>query len=406
MIVIGDKIIDKYIIGKSTRLSPEAPVPVIYPQTEEVRPGGAYNVVENLKILGSNAYFIFNDKQATTKTRIIANGQIVCRLDAEHYEAFDAVDELQNLFGDVSEENVVLVDYNKGVLHDPKRLIKYLNDKNCTVYVDAKKRFEAYEGAFLIKCNEKEFAEFTGHIFDPKTVDKVCFELCMKYYFVYIVVTLGSAGCYYYNIGLNEGRFVPVASAEKKNVIDVTGAGDVFMAALVHYHSRMYDIQKSAQIANSLASISVGHMGTYIIGKDDIASVVKNDTVFTNGCFDILHPGHIHLLKESKKLGDKLIVGLNSDASVRRLKGNSRPILNQTQRKAMLEALDIADEVIIFDEDTPIELIKKIKPDIITKGGDYVPKEVVGHVLAQVVIIPTIEGYSTTGVINEIARKN
>jgi D-beta-D-heptose 7-phosphate kinase/D-beta-D-heptose 1-phosphate adenosyltransferase len=128
--------------------------------------------------------------------------------------------------------------------------------------------------------------------------------------------------------------------------------------------------------------------------------------VFTNGCFDILHPGHIHLLKESKKLGRRLIVGINSDASVQKIKGFDRPILKQHQRKTMLETLDIADEVIIFDEETPYELIKKIRPDIITKGGDYKIENVVGNDLAKVVIIPTVEKYSSTGVIDEIKRKS
>jgi D-beta-D-heptose 7-phosphate kinase/D-beta-D-heptose 1-phosphate adenosyltransferase len=181
-----------------------------------------------------------------------------------------------------------------------------------------------------------------------------------------------------------------------KEVADVTGAGDVFIAAMTYYLAKGEHIQEACDKANKLASLSVGHFGTYTLTEDDIRTIEKK-VVFTNGCFDIIHRGHIDYLQKSKKLGSKLIVGLNSDESVARLKGTVRPHNKQEDRKKVLEALNCVDEVIIFNGDTPYELIKDLKPDIITKGGDYKTiEEVVGNDLAEVIIIPFTEGYSTT----------
>ena len=184
-----------------------------------------------------------------------------------------------------------------------------------------------------------------------------------------------------------------------KDVSDVTGAGDVFIAAMTYYLAKGEHIYDACEKANRLASLSVGHFGTYTLTPEDIRTVEKK-VVFTNGCFDIIHRGHIEYLKKSKELGDYLIVGLNSNQSVENLKGLGRPRTDQEDRKKVLESLKFVDEVIIFEEDTPIELIKKIKPAIITKGGDYTCKEqVVGNELAEVVLIPFVEGYSTTAIL-------
>lgn len=401
MIVIGDHIIDKYIFGTAKRLSPEAPVPVITEATEITKSGGASLVVQNLEALGTTPTLIHNPNQKTEKTRIVADGHIVCRLDVEEYEAFEIDFNKHDLS---THKTAVLVDYNKGVLHYAHNVIKFLNQQGVRCFVDMKKPFDHYQNAWLVKCNKKEFEEFAKVRFYVESADYYCAGLCRNFGFNYIVVTLGADGCYVYNDDSSiagEGTYIPT---EKQTVVDVTGAGDVFMAALAHF-SMTESIEDAAKKANKLAGISVSHLGTYVLTKDDIDKV-KNKIVFTNGCFDILHPGHIHLLNESKKLGNKLIIGLNSDASINRLKGSNRPILTQDRRKKMLEALGIADDVIIFEEDTPLELIKKIEPDIITKGGDYKYHEVVGYGLAEIVIISTLENYSTTGVINEIVRKS
>jgi D-beta-D-heptose 7-phosphate kinase/D-beta-D-heptose 1-phosphate adenosyltransferase len=170
------------------------------------------------------------------------------------------------------------------------------------------------------------------------------------------------------------------------------------LAAFVYGLTKQYNHKKCLELAVKGSREAVKHVGTYILSKDDL----ENTKVFTNGCFDIMHRGHVEMLKSSKKLGDWLVVGVNTDASVKRLKGKTRPINNESDRKVMLESLDFVDEVILFDEDTPLALINRIQPDIITKGGDYVVETVVGNELAQVVIIPTLDDYSTTNTIQRI----
>lgn len=399
MIVIGDYIIDKYIIGTASRLSPEAPVPVIIPFLEEIRPGGAANVVANLESFGHKVQFIHNYLEMSKKTRIVADGHLICRLDEERYEPFRFNLDDYNI--PINTKHAIISDYNKGVIDDPQDILRQLSRLGIKALVDPKKPFASYTGAFLIKANKSEFEKQIGLPYADNTAALYCKDLCRHYGFSYIIITLGADGCFVYDDIELKGHRI---HSEERTVVDVTGAGDVFMAALAHYMSD-YGVIEAARLANTLAGISIGHMGTYILTKEDIASVRKN-VVFTNGCFDILHPGHIHLLNESKKLGHKLIVGLNSDSSVKRLKGPDRPILSQDRRKKMLEALGIADEVVIFEDDTPTFLIAGLKPDIITKGGDYKPEDVVGHDMAKVVIIPTLQDYSTTGVINEIRRKN
>lgn len=395
MIVIGDYIIDEYLIGTCRRLSPEAPVPVVENIIKKQFPGGAANVVANLKVLGENPFFIYNKDQITIKTRVVADNHIICRLDEEQYTLYSVP-----LDFDLSQHSyAVLSDYNKGVLSYAKDIVKRLSDSGIKVLVDPKKSFSQYEGAWLIKANRLEFEKETNQNFSIYDALSSCTELCDKYSFSYIVITLGGEGCYVYDHKEKEHLHIP---SDKRNVLDVTGAGDVFLAALAHFVQKC-SVFKAAEYANKLASISVSHLGTYTLKESDIATV-KPRIVFTNGCFDILHRGHVDLLKKSKKLGEKLIVGLNSDKSVKKLKGNTRPINNQEDRKALLESIDCVDDVIIFDEDTPYELIKKIKPDIITKGGDYEVSTVVGNDLAKVVIIPIIEGYSSTEIINAIKR--
>lgn len=402
MLVIGDHITDVFNMGKSSRLSPEAPVPVITDVETFYREGGAGNVVENLRALGSNPHYLCNPSKTSTKHRYYANGHMICRVDYETYEKYDvSIDHTHN----IDHKYAVLSDYGKGVLHDPKTLIFRLNVRGIRCLVDPKLPLSNYEGAYLIKCNENEFAPYVGYKeFDADLYLKSCEARCILNDFKYIIVTLGPKGCFLYDHVWGAGYYI---GSKERFVVDVTGAGDVFMASLAYFLDQGDDVLAATKKANELAGISVEHLGTYVLTKEDIATVTKRDkVVFTNGCFDLLHPGHIHLLKESKKLGDKLIVGLNSDESIKRIKGPSRPILSQDQRKKMLEALDIADEVIIFEEDSPRYLILQVKPDIITKGGDYKPEDVVGHDLANVVIIPTLENYSTTGVVNEIIRKS
>lgn len=383
--LIGDHILDIYIYGKMNRFSPESPIPIFDITHEEFRSGGASNVNNNLMKLGAEVLFHYDDLDYSVKKRYVCDNHIMFRCDEDKISKVDCA---EIVFPDDC-QYVILSDYNKGVLRQSQTLIHNLKQQGKIVVVDPKRSLVNYQGADIVKLNVSEYERFSmidGGLEDTR-----------KFYNIgTLIVTRGKKGIVIAN---DEG--ITDINGIERDVADVTGAGDVFVAAMTYYLSKGKSIYKACDWANKLASLSVGHFGTYTITNDDIKSV-EQKTVFTNGCFDLLHKGHIDYLKESKALGDRLIVGLNSDESVKKLKGKDRPVNNQQDRKAVLEALEFVDEVIIFDSDTPYELIKRIEPDIITKGGDYKSKEeVVGHDLAEVVIIPYVQGYSTTNTISQ-----
>jgi D-beta-D-heptose 7-phosphate kinase/D-beta-D-heptose 1-phosphate adenosyltransferase len=416
ILILGDLIVDEYWQGQTNRLSPEAPVPVITDIEKHQRAGGAANVALNIHSMGTYTLFISqsaldfnrsllkNLKQlmlyssiTPTKVRITANGHIVCRIDREQYQSAELSPDW--LTHDV--KICVLSDYNKGFLHNSKEFIAWCNQKNIKTIVDPKKDWAFYQGCWLLKANAKELADQLGRSYQMDELETVCEELSKKFEIQNLVITLGHNGLYVWT-----GQHSKLIPAVKNNVIDVTGAGDVVIAALAHYAYQNHNLISAAEKANRLAAVSVSKQGTYIVTPEDLKNVEKK-LVFTNGCFDILHKGHISYLKQSRALGTRLIVGLNSDASIKRIKGPDRPINNQNDRKAMLESLEFVDEVIVFDQDTPRELIEKIQPDIITKGGDYTVDQVVGNDLVnQVVIIPTTQGYSTSNIIKLIGDKS
>lgn len=381
--VLGDLIEDVFIYGECERLNPEGPSPLVTHKRTIRKMGGAANVVENLKRLGVDVEFHHPNTTPSRKTRINANGQIICRLDEDVISP-----ELQLDLSRNSYDLLILSDYNKGALKDCRELI---SAANCKVIVDPKKEFINYVGAFCIKPNKLEFEKFYGDI-SERNIRKFAHENNHEL----VIVTLGKDGLVY----LYEDKFYHLSSITNQ-VADVTGAGDCFVAAMVYGLSKGYDIHKSIELGNVGAGVSVRHPGTYVLNKCDLIKT----KVFTNGCFDILHRGHIELLEQSKRLGDYLIVGINSDRSVRALKGEGRPVNSEEDRKKALESLKFVDEVIVFDESNPYELIKRIRPEIITKGGDYVAEKVVGNDLAIVKIIPYVHGYSTTKILtNEIGR--
>jgi D-beta-D-heptose 7-phosphate kinase/D-beta-D-heptose 1-phosphate adenosyltransferase len=378
--LIGDHIEDIYIYGKMNRFSPESPIPIFDIEREEIRAGGASNVNNNLIKLGAYVYYFCDGVDYSVKRRYVCDNHIMFRCDEDKVSKVDCS---ESVFLEDC-KFIILSDYNKGVLRQCQQLIYDLKSQGKTVIVDPKKSLVAYEGADIVKLNEDEYNRFS-------MVDGGYQETRKFYNLGSLVITRGRKG----PIIVNDDGITELRGIDKE-VSDVTGAGDIFIAAMTYYLASGKNIYNACDLANQLASLSVGHFGTYVLTEEDIRSVEKK-TVFTNGCFDVLHCGHIHYLKESKKLGTRLVIGLNSDQSVKRLKGDSRPIHNQEDRKKVLEALDCVDEVIIFDEDTPYELIKQIQPDIITKGGDYKTKDdVVGNDLAEVVLIPFLEGYSTT----------
>ena len=376
VLVFGDVIVDKYIYGTSTRISPEAPVPVVTFQEEKESLGGAGLVYENLKSLGVDVTLFETGQPHSIKTRIICDGHYITRIDDDKDADSNAV--LANVLrSDFSQwDYVVLSDYDKGVLDNAKQIIAHINSQGPKVIVDPKRYAHEYEGAWLVKPNNSEYTKFE---FDEWQSN--------------IITT--DAG---HSVSATIDDIEYTIPVEQVEVSDVTGAGDCFLAAFVYALTKDYSHQKCLEIAVSASTLSVKHQGTYILDKQD----VEYTKVFTNGCFDIVHRGHIEMLKASKQLGDWLVVGVNTDRSVRHLKGESRPINNESDRKVMLESLDFVDEVILFNEDTPLELIQRVQPDIITKGGDYTVDTVVGNQLAKVVILPTVDDYSTTKTIQRI----
>jgi len=373
VLVFGDVIIDKYIYGTSERISPEAPVPVVKYQHEVETLGGAGLVYENLKSLGVDVTLLQTEQPRSIKTRVICDGHYITRIDDDKVADSTAV--LSNVLrSDFSEyDYVILSDYNKGVLDESLKIIEHLNKFNCKIIVDPKEHANQYKDAWLVKPNNVEFIKFgfnnwQGNIITTNAGDNV-------------VASIDGVD---YNL--------PVAQVE---VSDVTGAGDCFLAAFVYGLTKNYDYTQCLELAIKGSRRAVQHVGTYILTHNDIEERV----IFTNGVFDIMHTGHFNLLKEARSLGDKLIVGLNSDASVKRLKGNNRPVNNIEKRVEQISILPWVDEVHVFEQDTPYELIKHIQPNLIVKGGDYTVETVVGHELANVHIIPTVGGYSTTQII-------
>jgi len=323
------------------------------------------------------------ENKTITKLRVISDKHQLVRLDSGKITApqINKITETPDV--------IIVSDYNKGSLCD--EYLEYLMDFSCPVIVDPKgKDWEKYNGAYCLTPNKKEFEEANGE-FSIDVAKGVVNDLQMEG----ILVTLGAEGMVWVD---KDGKAIYLES-DAKEVFDVTGAGDTVIATFASFlHEGVYSAMRKA---NKAAGIVIGKLGTSVPKLSDVVEKV----VFTNGCFDIIHSGHIALLKEASKLGDRLIIGLNSDESVMRIK--RKPITNVQDRKEILQSIDGVDEVIIFTEDTPYELIEQLKPDVIVKGGDYDADSVVGADLVdEVVIIPTLEGKSTTKLIERIKNAN
>lgn len=418
--VIGDLILDQYINGTSKRISPEAPVPVVTDMTTTYVAGGAANVARNLRSLGCEVelYGVVGEQpetktlcgmladdgislrvvsngsaRTTIKTRIVADGQQMVRLDSESDSSDLSSDVVDALASTGGSSVVVFSDYNKGALAQSNRLIKQLT--NSRVLVDPKRDFSHYYGAWLVKPNRKEFEQFVGKFTDVDGMIMLARQAMDEYQITNMLITLGAEGM----VLLTPNSYRGYASSAQE-VFDITGAGDVVISVLAYALDHGIELERAVEMASRAAGRAVAHHGNYIVKPED---VTQFGTVFTNGCFDILHRGHVEYLKQSRELGDKLVVGLNSDASVQKLKGPGRPVNSQEDRKAVLEALDCVDQVIIFDDETPIELIRNVRPDVITKGGDYNAQDVVGRELVKaVIILPYVKGSSTTDTITRI----
>lgn len=460
--VVGDFMLDHYFHGEAKRLSPEAPVPVVLVKEEKYLLGGAGNVVRNIKGFGAEVYafgiigkdqegakiinllinegvFVDNifqsDSHITTlKSRIVVDGHQIVRVDKEKLvESSLNLQKLviDNLISIIHEVDVLVIsDYGKGMLNDNllREIINLCNRKGVKVLVDPKgKDFTKYQGAYLVTPNKLEAILATGvEIFDKKTIKTALARLKDILQNENQIITLGSEG-----IAMLRDEDFSVFPALSKDVIDVTGAGDTVIASLAFQLALGKSLEESIVFSNKAASIVVQKKGSAVVTLGEIEKLSKKDSymkvfdniddfeeiyneirinrkvVFTNGCFDILHLGHVKYLKEAKFNGDLLIVGLNSNASVRSIKGPKRPVNDQVDRATILAALEFVDYVVIFNEETPIELLEKIKPDLLVKGGDYDIQNVVGREFAkETILIPFVEGKSTSELIKKIIQHN
>ena len=420
--VYGDIMLDRWIIGKADRVSPEADVLILNENKQTFNLGGAANLAINLKsidvdveLYGSigkdkeglrvlkllaytdiNANLTNDSEITTTKTRLVGDtGQHLLRWDREkEYNGNEAIERLkQNLEVDFLKQNnsiVVISDYNKGTVTE-ETVEELLGIADIKLFVDPKQDARFYDGAFLVKPNMKEYEEWNGAYNKTSAL-----EFMRDHGWTWLIVTAGANGIHVLNKNGDYNYF----KEDTKEVSDVTGAGDIVLAVIVYAYNKGLSIPSACELASYAATRSVEKRGVVPVTLDDLDKGI----VWTNGVFDILHTGHLKLLRHAHKLGKRLVVGVNSDASVRRLKGENRPINNELKRKETLEELGFIDEVIIFDEDTPIDTIKKIKPNIIVKGDDYTVETTVGNEMAKVVIFPRVEGHSTTDLIKKIKQ--
>lgn len=461
ILVIGDLMIDHYLWGDAERISPEAPVQIVDIARETSVLGGAGNVVNNLISLGATVnvasvvgddeiakelalmlksigvktegLITQNGRKTSKKSRIIAAHQQILRYDKESKEAISEASAekiIKAIEKDLfATDMIILSDYGKGVISEKlaQAVIHLAKAKGVRVLVDPKgKDYSRYRGAHMLTPNKKEASEATGiRIVDDESLERALLALKEQCALERSMITLSEDGLAIYD---GEVKRFPTVAQE---VFDVTGAGDTVIASIAFALSAGLSIEETARFANLAAGVVVGKIGSATVTLDEIeiyesrlhqsssdahiktfeeidrvvnrAKAHGQRVVFTNGCFDILHVGHVKYLQEAKSFGDILIVGLNSDASVRVLKGPTRPVNTEDDRAYILAALDAVDYVVKFSDDTPHDLIKMIAPDVLVKGGDYEGKKVVGTEFAKVLkLVDFVDGKSTTKTIEKI----
>ena len=432
---LGDLMLDKYVIGSAHRISPEGPIPILNVKQEVKMLGGVGNVVRNLGTIGVKIYLvglIGNDKEgieidkktsqknivkkiikdksrnSTIKTRFIANNQQILRVDNENLSPAGPVLEKKIINYSkkmiLSSDAVILSDYGKGLLTNNviKTIINFAKKMHKPIILDPKNGdFKKYFGATIITPNTNELEEAVKKKLNNEfKIIRASKELIKKYKFKYILVTRGKLGMIL--ISSNKKKVINLKT-EAKETYDVSGAGDTVVSFVAACLGSSLSIHDSIKIANSAAGIVVSKPGTsvahlseliYALNKKDISSKLinlkeglkiidfwkkKGEIVgFTNGCFDYLHPGHLSLFRQAKKKCTKLIVAINSDNSVKKIKGPDRPKQNENIRIKVLEAIEYVDLIILFSDKTPIKLIKKIKPNLLIKGSDYKEKQIIG----------------------------
>ena len=487
ILVVGDVICDHYVWGDVDRVSPEAPVQVLWWEREANSPGGAANVAMNLAALGCKAHLVgvvgkdpagqwllqtlraagvgtrgvmtVTDRPTTIKTRIIARGQHLLRVDREIRRALlgkderRLVDEIKRVSSKVS--GIICSDYDKGLLsgsildavfgRSSSRSGADAGGRRPLVLVDPKGRdFGRYRGADLLTPNEKELMEAVQNVDSSSDrendLERRAESLVRRLGLKALLVTRGPEG-----VDLFEGdgpsggdiRRTHIPVLQRHEVFDVTGAGDTVAAVMGMAASAGLPLADAARLANAAAGIVVGTVGTAVADRETLARVIDGGAsqarskvlsraalaervadarargvtvVFTNGCFDLLHVGHLYLLQRARALGEVLVVAVNDDASVKRLKGKGRPLIPESQRAEMLAALRFVDYVTLFSEPTPLRLIQALRPDVLVKGGDYTLDQVVGRQIVErrggrVVVIPLLAGLSTSALLESIRRR-
>jgi D-beta-D-heptose 7-phosphate kinase/D-beta-D-heptose 1-phosphate adenosyltransferase len=458
VVVAGDVMLDQYLFGATSRISPEAPVPVVHVQQTDDRPGGAANVAVNLASLGVKTRLIgavgndaaastletllqaqgidcdfarVSDRPTITKTRVQSRGQQLIRLDQENAaELMDSA--LADALGEAAAGAgaVVLSDYGKGALTDVRRMIDLCREAQVPVLVDPKGRdFAKYRGATLLTPNQGEFETVAGPCSSDAELVARGWQMVEELELTALLVTRSEKGMMLLEAG-NEPLFL---STQAREVYDVTGAGDTVIATLAGALASGQSFAAASALANIAAGLVVrkigvatvtpgeiqvalhqrGQGGRGLVSRDELlvhvgeARARKERIVMTNGCFDILHAGHVAYLEEAKSLGDRLIVAVNDDDSVRRLKGESRPINALEDRMLVLAGLAAVDWVVPFTEDTPAALITAVLPDVLVKGGDYQPEQIAGgkEVLehgGEVRVLTFRDGHSTSRIIDKL----
>ncbi len=464
LVVLGDVMLDEYLRGHVERTSPEAPVPVVRAEEETSSLGGAANVAHLARALGAEArlfgvvgadaagrrfvakceeigidaanVLVAETRPTTRKLRVLAQHQHVLRVDWEEQRPIRPEMEAEVLARLRALERpsaMVISDYAKGFLSPAvlEGAIAMAREWQIPLLVDPKYAdLSRYRGATVIKANRKEFEAALGRpIVDRLEQALVAGSTTMleRTEARILVVTLGEKGLAVFPSG-EEPLFVPTTM---RDVYDVSGAGDAVITVLALCLAAQVPIEEAARLANEAAGVAVGKSGVAVVAPGELAArfaqgasdkivsradlvsrvawwrVQGRKIVFTNGCFDLLHVGHLHLLRQAASQGDVLLVAVNSDDSVRRLKGEGRPLISSGERTALLAALDCVDAVVVFEEDTPRQLLEEVRPDVLVKGGDYSVDEVVGrHMIEQhggkVVLIPLIPDRSTTDIVERI----
>ncbi len=461
VLVIGDLMLDRYWHGATSRISPEAPVPVVHVKSGEERPGGAGNVALNLAALGCQTQLLavtgedpeagilqqqlvdagvitklqsFQSHPTITKLRVLSQHQQLIRLDFESGFSANQVESLLEAYQAALPEvdAIVLSDYGKGIVQIANSIIELAHAAGKPIFVDPKSSdFSPYQKATCVTPNLKEFQLVAGAVNSEEELVEKAQAIMAKHELKNLLVTRGEQGM---SLLKCNGETLHLAT-EAQEVFDVTGAGDTVIAVLSASVAAGLNFETATQLSNIAAGLVVSRLGAVSISEAELrlAYLAQQETepsaitedhlqaliqdarlhgetiVMTNGCFDLLHPGHIAYLQEAKKLGDKLIVAVNTDASVAELKGPERPINCLADRMAMLLALKAVDHVVSFSEQTPERLISKLLPDILVKGGDYDADSIAGaHAVNEngghVKILSFKDGYSSSNLISKIQK--